>query len=69
MYIHARSTVFKHIFPHTLSINYGQILHKITLVPFRHVYYQDYYTLNDVKCFYLDVFHTGFLPYKILLYS
>ena len=35
-------TVFKHNFPHTLIINYGQILYKIISGSFKHVYFQDY---------------------------
>ena len=41
-YTNARNTAFKHNFPHTLIINYGQLLYKITLVPFKHIYCQDY---------------------------
>ena len=35
-------TVFKHNFPHTLIINYGQILYKIISEPCKHVYHQNY---------------------------
>ena len=35
-------TLFKHDFPHTLIINYGQILYKIILGPFKHIHHQDY---------------------------
>ena len=45
----ARITVFKHSFPHTLIINYGQILYEITLIPFKHTYHQDYEALNHAK--------------------
>ena len=48
------------IFSILLTINYGQTLYIITLLPFKYVYHQDYYTLNHVKGFYLDVFHMGF---------
>ena len=34
-------TVFKHNFPHTLT-NYGQMLYKIILGSFKHIYHQDY---------------------------
>ena len=45
MYIHKcqnSNTIFKHNFPPTLIINYGQILFKIILGSFKHVYHQDY---------------------------
>ena len=66
-YINARIIAFKHNFPHILTINYGQILYRITLLPFRPVYRHDYYTLNHVKRLYLDAFHVGFLTFHYIV--
>ena len=45
------------------TINYGQILYRITLLPFRHVYQQDYHILNHVKGLYLDGLCMGFFTF------
>ena len=49
---------FKHNSPQTLIINYGQILYKTMLVPFKQIYHQhDKALINHVKGLY-------FLPFK-----
>ena len=45
-------------FPHTLIINYGQILYKIIPGPFKHVYHQDK-VLNHANSLNFDVFCMG----------
>ena len=47
--MHTKITVFKYNFPHNLSTNSVQILCKIAQLPFKHVYHQSYFTLNQVK--------------------